>query len=156
MMRLRTSKEQCGFLIIEAAIAFLLVSLGVVGLLMLSARTSRATQEAFERTEAVNLATQIVNSVRASADGVLEWNGVDVANNATWTSGNAATLATLARLKDTADRRLYQPQAQVALRAPDGVSVCLVLPCEIEVSIRWQGASEATRQYQLISWVGLQ
>jgi type IV pilus assembly protein PilV len=156
MSRWPAPKLQSGFLIVEAAIAFLLVSLGVVGLLMLSARTSRATQEAFERTEAINLATQIVNSVRASADGVLEWNGVDVANDSTWTSGNAATLATLARLKDTAHVRLYQPQAQVALRAPDGVSACLVLPCEIEVSIRWQGASEAGRQYQLFSWVGLQ
>jgi type IV pilus modification protein PilV len=147
---------QNGFLVIEAAIAFLLVSLGIVGLLMLSARNSRATQEAFERTEAIALANQIVSSIRASGDGVLEWNGVDVANSTTWTSTNPATLTTLGQLKEITVKRLYQTVATVALRAPDGVSTCATLPCEIEVSIQWRGASDAPRQYALYSWVGLQ
>jgi Tfp pilus assembly protein PilV len=150
------NRMQRGFLIIEAAIAFVLVSIGIIGLLMLSVKGSRSTQENFERSEAVNLATQIVAKVRSSGDGLTEWHGIDVAKSATWTTTNPATLTALQELKRVATDRLDSAEVLVTLRASDGVSACSAMPCEVVVNVSWMGATQNRRNYSLFAWAGLQ
>lgn len=154
--RSRSRRKSNGFALVESVIAFLLVSLGIVGLLMMSARSSRASQEAYERVEAINLATQISNKVKATGDGVLDWSGIDVVNPATWTTSDPSTLESLNQLKSIATNRLHDTTATVTMRAPDGVTVCAAPPCEMIVDVRWKGASELSRSYALYAWVGLQ
>jgi Tfp pilus assembly protein PilV len=152
---LKSNRMQGGFLIIEAAIAFVLVSIGIIGLLMLSVKGSRSSQENFERTEAVNLATQIVAKVRSSGDGLIEWNGIDVAKAATWTTTNPATLSALQDMQRVATDRLDSAEVLVLLRAPDG-SACTAVPCEVVVEVSWMGATQNKRNYSLYAWAGLQ
>ncbi len=154
---IQKTRPQRGFVLIEATIAFLLVSIGIVGIMMLSIRGSRASQESYERTEAVNLATFVAAKVRGSGNTFLEWNGVDVNKTSTWPAGlNPATRAALNELKGIASRRLHLASAVVTLSAPGGVGVaCAASPCEMVVEVVWTGASETQRQYALYSWVGL-
>jgi Tfp pilus assembly protein PilV len=154
--KLQGNRMQGGFLIIEAAIAFVLVSIGIIGLMMLSVKGSRSAQENFERTEAVNLATQIVTKVRSSGDGLLEWNGIDVAQTGSWTTTNPATLSALQEMKRVATERLDSASVMVILRAPDGVSACTAAPCEVVVDVSWMGATQNMRNYSLYAWAGLQ
>jgi Tfp pilus assembly protein PilV len=159
-MSARTPKQyhaQRGFLVIEAAIAFLLVSLGIIGLVLLSAKNSRASQESFERTEAVQLATQISTKIRSSGDGLLEWHQVDVSDSSTWVSTDPATLTALGELKDKLTQRLSAARAVITLAAPGGGGVaCTASPCEVLVQVNWTGASSQPRSYELYTWVGLQ
>ena len=135
--------------------AFILISIGMIGLIMLSIRGSRATQESFERTEAVNLASLIVAKVRSSGDGLLEWHNVDVANSATWTSSHSATVLALNEMKQVANDRLSTPTALITLSAPDGTN-CAAAPCAVQVDVSWKGATEKPQKYSLTSWAGLQ
>ncbi len=154
--------KQAGFLIIEAAIAFVLVSMGMIGLFMLSAKGSRASQENFERTEAVNLATQIAAKVRSSGDGLTDWHGVNVLDTATWkaaTAANAGTISALTEMKRVATDRLTNAAINVTLSppgSPPGGPACASAPCEVEVKVEWLGATQQTRSYSLSSFAGLQ
>jgi Tfp pilus assembly protein PilV len=156
-------RKQGGFLILEAAIAFILISLGMVGLLMLSAKGSRASQENFERSEAVNLATQIAAKVRSSGDGVTEWHGVNVLDSATWTTSDVSTVAALNEMKRVATDRLTDAAINVSLSAIDGSPTCAKLPCDVQVTVNWLGATQppgtATiekRTYSISAFAGLQ
>ncbi len=153
---MKFAKKPRGFLILEAAVAFILVSIGMMGLIMLSIKGSRATQESFERTEAVNLASLIVAKVRSSGDGLLEWHNVDVANSATWTSSHSATLLALNEMKQVANDRLSTPIARITLRAPDGITNCAAAPCAVQVDVSWMGATQKQQNYSLTGWAGLQ
>ncbi len=150
------AKAMSGFVLLEAAVAFILVSIGMIGLMMLSVKGSRASQESFERTVAVNLATQIAVKVRTAGDGLLEWHGVDVANSGTWISTNPATLVALNELSTIAADQLASASARVTLRASDGLSACAAPPCEVMVDVAWTGASRQLRSYALYSWAGVQ
>jgi Tfp pilus assembly protein PilV len=156
-------RKQGGFLILEAAIAFVLISLGMVGLLMLSAKGSRASQENFERSEAVNLATQIAAKVRSSGDGLTEWHGVNVLDSATWTTANVSTVTALTEMKRVATDRLTNAAINVTLRAMDGKSACAAVPCDVQVTVEWLGATQQAndpqlqmRSYSISSFAGLQ
>jgi Tfp pilus assembly protein PilV len=149
-------RKQGGFLILEAAIAFILISLGMVGLLMLSAKGSRASQENFERSEAVNLATQIAAKVRSSGDGVAEWHGVNVLDSATWTTSDVSTVAALNEMKRVATDRLTNAAINVELFAMDGSPACPKLPCDVQVTVDWLGATREARTYSISAFAGLQ
>jgi Tfp pilus assembly protein PilV len=156
-------RKQGGFLILEAAIAFVLISLGMVGLLMLSAKGSRASQENFERSEAVNLATQIAAKVRSSGDGLTEWHNVNVLDSATWATADVSTVAALTEMKRVATDRLTNAEIKVTLRAMDGKSACAAVPCDVHVKVDWLGATQQAndpqlqmRSYSISSFAGLQ
>jgi hypothetical protein len=151
------TQKQGGFLIIEAAIAFVLISLGMIGLMMLSAQGSRASQENYERTEAVNLATQIAAKIRSSGDGVLEWHGVNVLDTASWTSSDVATIAALTEMKRVATDRLTDAEIVVRLHAVGSApATCVKVPCEVQVDVKWLGATQKPRSYSLSAFAGLQ
>lgn len=149
-------RKQGGFLILEAAIAFILISLGMVGLLMLSAKGSRASQENFERSEAVNLATQIAAKVRSSGDGLTEWHRVNVLDSATWTTADVSTVAALTEMKRVATDRLTNAAITVTLSAVDGISACTAAPCDVQVTVDWLGATQQARSYSISAFAGLQ
>jgi hypothetical protein len=128
----------------------------MVGLFMLSAQGSRASQENFERSEAVNLATQIAAKVRSSGDGLIEWHGVNVLDSGTWTTADVSTVAALTEMKRVATDRLTNAAIKVSLFAVDGISVCAAAPCDVQVTVDWLGATREARSYSISAFAGLQ
>ena len=58
--------RQRGIALIEVMIAFLLLSIGLLGFSALQVRTIKATQSSLQRTDATNLALNIIEAMRAN------------------------------------------------------------------------------------------
>jgi type IV pilus assembly protein PilV len=64
-------KAQRGVALLEVLIAFLILSVGLVGFSTLQARALKATQSTLQRTKAVMLGNYILDSVRANKDAAI-------------------------------------------------------------------------------------
>jgi type IV pilus assembly protein PilV len=64
-------KAQRGVALLEVLIAFLILSVGLVGFSTLQARALKATQSTLQRTKAVMLGNYILDSIRANKDAAI-------------------------------------------------------------------------------------
>jgi type IV pilus assembly protein PilV len=64
-------KAQRGVALLEVLIAFLILSVGLVGFSTLQARALKATQSTLQRTKAVMLGNYIMDSIRANKDAAI-------------------------------------------------------------------------------------
>lgn len=69
--RPRPLKAQRGVALLEVLIAFLILSVGLVGFSALQVRALKATQSTLQRTKAVMLANYILDSMRANKAAVI-------------------------------------------------------------------------------------
>jgi type IV pilus assembly protein PilV len=87
--------QQRGVALLEVMIAFLLLSIGLLGFSALQVRTVKATQSSLQRTSATNLALNILESMRANKVAAtnlsLPYN--QPANTCTYTVPGSPTLA---------------------------------------------------------------
>jgi type IV pilus assembly protein PilV len=149
--RRKPLKVQRGVALLEVLIAFLILSVGLVGFSTLQARALKATQSTLQRTKAVMLANSILDSMRANkAVAVTSPSGYQVSTK------TCATPTSPTKLADN-DRVNWF----VALKSVlgDADTTCADLDCTTEavctVNIYWDDSrtlgGSATQNLNLIS-----
>lgn len=94
-IQLMQSLAQRGFSIVEAMVALLVLSVGMLGIAGLYVTTLRASGSALYRTHAVNLAADMADRIRSNPDAGLAYAGAGANNNCVGgaVDCNPATLA---------------------------------------------------------------
>jgi type IV pilus assembly protein PilV len=134
------SRVHRGFSIVEAMVALLVLSVGMLGIAGLYVTTLRASGSALYRTHAVNFAADMADRIRANPTAGAAYAGAAADNNCA--EGAACNPAALA-----ADD-VFRWQQQVATILPDDGN-----PATAQTSIVVNGAA-APRTYQItVSWV---
>jgi type IV pilus assembly protein PilV len=76
-------RPQAGFSLIEVMVAVLVLSVGLLGMAALMTTSLRNTHSANQRTQAVNLAQEIVDSIRANLPNAMRYDMADFTDAAT-------------------------------------------------------------------------
>lgn len=120
-MRPKLLKAQRGVALLEVLIAFLILSVGLIGFSALQVRTLKATQSTLQRTKAVMLANYILDSMRANkAAAITSPSGYQLSTNTCTTPNFSGTLA-------DNDRVNWFNELQGALGSAD--TTCADLDC---------------------------
>ena len=148
--KFRPLRAQRGVALLEVLIAFLILSVGLVGFSALQARALKATQSTLQRTKAVMLANSILDSMRANkAVAITSPSGYQLSKTCT-TPSDTATLA-------DNDRKTWFAALKSALG--DVASTCADLDCTTAavctVNIYWDDSralgGSATQTFNLVS-----
>lgn len=140
-----SSKAQSGVMLLEALIAILVFSLGILALVGMQATALRATTDARDRTEASNLATQIVGEMwldRANLANYV-WDGTNSppAALANWVNQVEASLPGAAT---------NSPTVTVGVSPTLGATV----GTEVEVVVFWQNPSDPNvHQFAMTAYI---
>lgn len=96
---MRNSAHQSGFSLIEVLVAILVISIGVLGMIAMQARSIQFTQDAGQRNTAAMLANDLIEMVRSNRDAVITTNTLRSTSNYYKTSGQtfAETLVAACR-----------------------------------------------------------
>ena len=148
--RPRPLKAQRGVALLEVLIAFLILSVGLVGFSALQVRALKATQSTLQRTKAAMLANSILDSMRANkAVAITDPSGYKLSKTCTTPSDTA-------NLADN-DRKTWFAALKSALG--DVASTCADLDCTTAavctVNIYWDESralgGSATQTLNLVS-----
>lgn len=126
-----SAKAQDGTVLIEALVAVLLFSLGILALVGLQASMSRNVTQAKLRAEAAFLANQLIGQM---------W--VDQANLSSYAAAAGACSA-------TAFTNCINWQGQVGRILPDGRGDVTINGPAVNILLRWQMPGEAPSQFQI-------
>ena len=142
--RLSLSRVQRGFSIVEAMVALLVLSVGMLGIAGLYVTTLRASGSALYRTQAVNFAADMADRIRANPTAGNAYAAAPGDNNCA--EGSACSPAQLA-----ADD-VFRWQQQVAAFLPDDNDAGLPqteiivnganVPRTYEIRVRWAEPTE--------------
>jgi type IV pilus assembly protein PilV len=122
-----------GFALIEALVAFLIVSFGILGVVGLQATMARAATGSKARADAAYLAQQVIGSAWA-----------DRANLVKYSTANCATHAPCADWKTKVAGTLPSGDAVVAVNAATG---------QLSVQVTWTAPNEPTHTYATVTTV---
>lgn len=131
-MKHRTSPEhlparhQRGFMLIEALVAILVLSIGVLGLVGLQASMIRAQTAASYRSTAAFLASEVRGALWADVPNVANYD-------------TSASCASLARCKAWTDK--------VAASLPNGVGTIETASGIVTITVKWSLPNEETHTY---------
>lgn len=155
MARRRFGGVQGGFTMVEALVALVVLAIGLLGIAALYLDSLRAGRTAIYRTQAVNMAADLADRIRANRQGILAYATafadahVVNANCEDPLAGcTAAELAEhdLARWKAALGQQLPGGQGEVQVTAPAAVGDLGVYV----ITVRWTEVGEAAPlQYQL-------
>lgn len=121
-----TRRCESGFSLMEVLVALLVLAIGLLGLAALQAQGLRFNQDAYIRSQATNLAYDIMDRMRANRD--------DVANYAVPDPGGACdpTVATVSM-----DLTCWYDALETALPGADAVIAANATANYYDVTIRW-------------------
>lgn len=125
-----TVPAQRGFTLIEAMVALIVLSVGLLGIAAMYVETLRANRTSLYRTQAVTLATDIADRMRANRVPANAYACGDPCTAAN--GGNAIADADLADWMDTIAARLPNGEADIAYTAPGATT-----PAAYIVTISW-------------------
>ncbi|MCM2312002.1 MAG: type IV pilus modification protein PilV [Steroidobacteraceae bacterium] len=120
-----------GFTLVEALIALLVLSIGMLGIAALYVETLRASRSALVRTDAVTLAADLADRIRA--------NRAAPANAYTGTGGNARAIADLTDWNAAIAAQL--PGGTGEIRFRDGTAST---PSQYTIRVSWNEIGQAT------------
>jgi len=138
VLRLAT---QSGFSLIEALVALLVLSIGMLGIAALSAHGLRAQRTALHRTIAVNLAADMADRIRGNRAAGAAYNAA-AAPHACGASGRSCTPAELA----AHDKQVWSNL--VARQLPSGVGAVefsAATPPTYTIVVSWQDVTGGAR-----------
>lgn len=151
-------QAQRGFTMVEALVALVVLAIGLLGIAALYLDSLRAGRTAIYRTQAVNLAADLADRIRANRQGVVAYTtGFDDAAATYTEDANCddpavgclpADLAgtDLARWKTALEQQLPGGQGEVQVTAPNAAGD----PGTYVITVRWSEVGEANPlQYQL-------
>jgi type IV pilus assembly protein PilV len=153
--RRRPGGAERGFTMIEALVALVVLAIGLLGIAALYLDSLRAGRTAIYRTQAVNIAADLADRIRANRQGVLAYTSAfadthvaDANCDDAAVGCTAAEMAEtdLARWKDTLGQQLPGGQGEVQVTAPAVAGD----PGTYVITVRWTEVGEAAPvQYQL-------
>ena len=126
---------QSGFSLIEAMVALVVVSVGMIGIAGLYGQGLSAGRTALYRTQAVNLAADMADRIRVNRLGGANYGGAAANNNCVPPGAVNCTPAQMA-----ADD-LFAWTNQVQQQLPNGVGAVQVVgtsPATYNISVNWQ------------------
>ncbi len=75
--RIAKRRSQSGFSIIEVLVAMLVLAIGLLGLAALQAQGLRFNHDAYIRTQATHLASDIIDRMRTNRENIADYTGAD-------------------------------------------------------------------------------
>lgn len=153
--RRRPGGAEGGFTMIEVLVALVVLAIGLLGIAALYLDSLRAGRTAIYRTQAVNMAADLADRIRANRQGVLAY--VSAFADAHVADANCEDPAAgctpaemagtdLARWKDTLEAQLPGGEGEVQVTAPAVAGD----PGNYVITVRWTEVGEAAPvQYQL-------
>jgi len=152
MITLRSRAAGGGFTLVEVMVALVVLTVGLLGIASLYVVTLRSSGGAIYRMQAVNLASDMADRIRANRNGRLNYNNAPANNNC---YGNPAVSCSAAQM---AVNDLFVWTAQVAAMLPQGAGTVqaagAAFPYTYTINVSWMesgGSSAADRQsYQLV------
>ena len=98
---MKIKRNQKGVGLIEIIVALLILSIGILGFIALQYRAVEATSEAINRMQAINIARDIAERIRANREGLASYktqiqtatNQIDFATNCITSACSATALA---------------------------------------------------------------
>ena len=145
-MRPTRTSPQSGFSLIESMVALVVVSVGMIGIAGLYGQGLSAGRTALYRTQAVNLAGDMADRIRANRQGLAGYNGPAANNNCDPGGGVNCTPAQMAA------NDLFVWTNQVAQQLPNGVGVvqyAATVPPTYTIQVTWQDTGMGAVNYQL-------
>jgi type IV pilus assembly protein PilV len=141
-----TSHRQRGFGLVESLVALIVISVGMIGIAALYGQGLRASTTAFFRTQAVNLASDMADRIRANRQGEGAYNTAAAADrNCDPADNNDCTPAQMAQ------HDVWLWRARVAAQLPNGVGTVQFAagtPPTYTITVSWQEVGAAA-QYQM-------
>lgn len=126
--RRRKSRRDGGFTLVEVLIALIVLSIGMLGIAALYLDTLRASRSALYRTEAVTLAADLADRIRANRPRNL----AEAATGYSGTGFNAVAIAELADWQAAIATQLPGGTGTVTYRAAD-----VGFPSQYTISVGW-------------------
>ena len=140
---LQSRRPMRGFTLIEAMVALVVLAVGMLGIAGLYVMTLRSGGGAIYRMQAVNLASDLADRIRANRGANVSYAGVAADNNC-YGAGSVDCAPGLMAAND-----LFVWQNQVVATLPNGNSAVTVTPGAAvtdpfiyTITITWQGAGE--------------
>ena len=127
-------QSQSGFGLIEALVALVVVSVGMIGIAVLYGQGLGASRTAYYRTQAVNLASDMADRIRLNRRAGASYNGAGASNNCQAGGNVDCTTAQMAA------QDIFEWQAQVAGQLPGGagtVAYAGTTPPTYTISVSW-------------------
>ena len=142
-MRASALRSMRGFTLVEAMVALVVLGVGMLGIAGLYVTTLRSSGGAIYRMQAVNLATDMADRIRANRGANLAYGGAAANNNCYGVGAVDCAPAAMAA------NDLFVWQAQVATTLPTGAGVVAVVPgaaatdpFTYTITITWLGSGE--------------
>lgn len=116
-----------GFTLVEVLVTILVLSLGVLAVAGLQVTTVRAARSAYFATQAVTLAQQMIDAMRANRATALHSRGYEsgFSDRASCNARSTVAACDLATWKAALLERLPQGRGKVSVSAEDVVSICV-------------------------------
>lgn len=148
IMRSFPLRSDAGFSLIEAMVSLVVVSVGMIGIAALYGQGLSAGRTALFRTQAVNLAADMADRIRANRQGGAAYGGAAANNNCDPGGGVNCTPAQMAA------HDLFVWGNQVAQQLPNGVGAVAyagaTVPPNYTITIGWQETGLGAVNYQLV------
>jgi type IV pilus assembly protein PilV len=145
-MRPTLTSLQAGFSLIESMVALVVVSVGMIGIAGLYGQGLSAGRTALYRTQAVNLASDMADRIRANRRGGASYGGAAANNNCDPGGGVNCTPAQMAA------HDLFVWTNQVTQQLPNGAGVvqfAATAPPTYTIQVTWQDTGMGAVNYQL-------
>lgn len=146
MQRMSVQRRQAGFTMVESLVALVVLSIGMLGIAALYLDSLRAGRTAIYRTQAVNLAADLADRVRANRVAVGGYN-IDVGEDGALEPSCYTTAGCTAG--ELAGTDLAAWKAQLAQQLPGGDGSIAVVagaggePSRYVVTVTWTEVGEA-------------
>jgi type IV pilus assembly protein PilV len=134
-MRARIFNAESGFSLIEALVSLIVISVGMIGIAALYGQGLGASRTALYRTQAVNLAADMADRIRANRSATVAYEGAAANRNCDPGGNTDCTPANMA------SHDLWRWQTQVGAQLPGGVGAVRVdttVPPTYTISVTWQ------------------
>ncbi|MEO8464312.1 MAG: type IV pilus modification protein PilV [Gammaproteobacteria bacterium] len=138
--------KQTGFSLIEAMVALVVVSVGMIGIASLYGQGLGASRTALSRTQAVNLAADMADRIRVNRLGGANYGGAAANNNCDPPGGVNCTPAQMAA------HDLWVWTTQVTQQLPNGVGTVVFAgtsPPTYTITVTWQETGLGAVNYQM-------
>jgi type IV pilus assembly protein PilV len=146
-MRTLPRCSQVGFSLIEAMVSLVVVSVGMIGIASLYGQGLGASRTALYRTQAVNLAADMADRIRANRQGGAAYGGGGANNNCDPGGGVNCTPAQMAA------HDLFTWGNLVAQQLPNGLGVVQYaagIPPNYTIQVSWQETGLGAVNYQMV------
>lgn len=128
-------RPQAGFSMIEVLIALVVLAFGLLGLALLQTTNLRFTKSADQRSQAVNLATEMLDMIRANHSEVATYDAIDPGSFATVDASEGCPAEVALTSSENIER--WKCEVVEALGADASADVEFDAPTEVTVTVTW-------------------